>query len=254
MSSPFASPFGENSNPFGDRNAPANNLMQRVIEEEESDAVTSPTTGGFGGPAAALFSGPFGGGGDGAAETLAGSRNPPNPDGYPAQYNFSRRTSVSAESLKPSADTYDNWTPPFNKKTDEQLERLKRAIEGNFLFSHLEDEQSAQILGALNEKPIPAKGIKVGEPWNYSIGGINSVRSSSKEMLVTSSTLLRRGLLKSTSTLLGSFNLVSMVWETRSEKSRPVAHSASSRSCTTPPARRRSSRPRVDAPFGPSIV
>ena len=42
-----------------------------------------------------------------------------------------------------------------------QLARLKRAIEGNFLFSHLDDEQSHQILGALVEKPIPAKDIKV---------------------------------------------------------------------------------------------
>ncbi|KAH6899665.1 cyclic nucleotide-binding-like protein [Thelonectria olida] len=161
MSGPFTSPFGENSNPFGDRNAPANNLMQRVIEEEEGDTVTSPTTAGFGGPSPGLFSGPFGGGGDGASETFAGTRSPPNPDSYPAQYNFSRRTSVSAESLKPSADTDDNWTPPYNEKSPDQLERLKRAIEGNFLFSKLEDEQSAQILGALYEKPIPAKGIKV---------------------------------------------------------------------------------------------
>jgi cAMP-dependent protein kinase regulator len=63
--------------------------------------------------------------------------------------------------LKPSADSYDNWSPPFHEKTPDQIERLKHAIEGNFLFSHLEDEQSAQILGALVEKPIPAKGIKV---------------------------------------------------------------------------------------------
>jgi cAMP-dependent protein kinase regulator len=88
-------------------------------------------------------------------------RSPPNPEGYPAQYNFARRTSVSAESLKPVADNNDNWTPPVHPKTPEQLERLKQAISGNFLFSHLDDEQSAQVLGALVEKPIPTKGIKV---------------------------------------------------------------------------------------------
>jgi cAMP-dependent protein kinase regulator len=47
---------------------------------------------------------------------------------------------------------------------------LRKAIEGNFLFSHLEDEQSAQILGALVEKPIPARGIKVisqGDAGDY---------------------------------------------------------------------------------------
>lgn len=59
------------------------------------------------------------------------------------------------------ADSYDNWTPPVHQKSAEQLERLKRAIQGNFLFSHLDEEQSSQILGALMEKPIPTKGIKV---------------------------------------------------------------------------------------------
>ena len=68
---------------------------------------------------------------------------------------------MSAESLKPVTDSYDNWTPPVHQKTADQLERLKTAIQGNFLFSHLDDEQSAQILGALMEKPIPTKGIKV---------------------------------------------------------------------------------------------
>jgi cAMP-dependent protein kinase regulator len=46
-------------------------------------------------------------------------------------------------------------------KTAEQLSRLQHAITGNFLFSHLDDEQAAQVLGALQEIPIPAKGIKV---------------------------------------------------------------------------------------------
>jgi cAMP-dependent protein kinase regulator len=72
-----------------------------------------------------------------------------------------RRTSVSAESLNPTASSNDNWTPPFHQKSQEQLARLKKSISGNFLFSHLDDEQSSQVLGALVEKPIPAKGIKV---------------------------------------------------------------------------------------------
>ena len=168
MSGPFSSPFGENSNPFGtDRGKRTNNAIHRVAEEEdENDTITSPTNARFGASpnSASMFSGPFGGGfgGDSSTEAPPSSlRNIPNPDSYPAQYNFGRRTSVSAESLKPSADSYDNWSPPFHEKTPDQMERLKRAIEGNFLFSHLEDEQSAQILGALVEKPIPAKGIKV---------------------------------------------------------------------------------------------
>jgi cAMP-dependent protein kinase regulator len=158
----FTSPFGANSNPFGppdERRAPLS-VIQPVIEEEETDAVTSPTTPSFGNQNA-VFRGPFGGV-DGSNDGPPPTARPPNPEGYPAQYNFARRTSVSAESLKPVADSYDNWNPPVHPKSQEQLERLKKAIEGNFLFSHLDDEQSSQILGALVEKPIPAKDIKVG--------------------------------------------------------------------------------------------
>lgn len=138
--------------------------MQRVVEEDESELMASPTSpdfgqGGDGG--SAIFSSSF------SPESNTDSfppepRSPPNPETYPAQYNFGRRTSVSAESLKPSADTADNWTPPYHEKTPEQLARLKNALKDNFLFSHLDDEQYSQVLGALVEKPIPAKGIKVG--------------------------------------------------------------------------------------------
>jgi cAMP-dependent protein kinase regulator len=157
----FTSPFGANSNPFGPGRVDTG-PMHSLAEEDENDGVTSPTTPSFGVHASSptAFRAPFGG--DSAYDpSVSGLRSPPAPEGYPAQYNFGRRTSVSAESLKPVADTYDNWTPPVHPKTPEQLERLKTAISGNFLFSHLDDEQSAQILGALVEKPIPTKGIKV---------------------------------------------------------------------------------------------
>lgn len=164
----LSSPFGANANPFegseGKRAETGGNAMQ-IIEEDENDTVTSPTSTSFAfalkaGPGGAAFRGPFGG--DAAPDAASSSaRSPPNPESYPLQYNFARRTSVSAESLKPAADTYDNWQPPSHPKTAEQLGRLKHAIEGNFLFSHLDDEQSAQILGALVEKPIPARDIKV---------------------------------------------------------------------------------------------
>lgn len=141
MSGPFTSPFGANANPFGTQLS----SMGRLAEEDENEE---------GGPTS-LF------GGDASTELPPTMKGPPSADSYPAQYNFNRRTSVSAESLKPTGDGYDNWSPPLHEKTADQLERLQKAIEGNFLFSHLEEEQSAQILGALVEKPIPAKGIKV---------------------------------------------------------------------------------------------
>lgn len=167
MSSPgFTGPFAANANPFGSNRVDTGS-MHRLVEEDENDTVTSPTTPNFGlssggspGAWSGHFSEPFNSGAASDPPT-SGLRSPPNPESYPAQYNFSRRTSVSAESLKPAADTDDNWSPPVHPKSDEQLDRLKRAIGGNFLFSHLEDEQSAQVLGALVEKPIPAKGIKV---------------------------------------------------------------------------------------------
>ncbi|KAI0479913.1 camp-dependent protein kinase regulatory subunit [Xylaria cf. heliscus] len=165
----FTSPFAANSNPFGSDGAKLQTQsvpLLNVVEEDENDTVTSPTTGSFvnGG-----FRVPFGGDGssDGPPSAI---RTPPNPDSYPAQYNFGRRTSVSAESLKPVADVNDNWSPPSFPKSTEQLERLQKAIEGNFLFSHLDEEQTAQILGALQEKPIPAKDIKVvtqGDAGDY---------------------------------------------------------------------------------------
>ncbi|KAK4113923.1 camp-dependent protein kinase regulatory subunit [Canariomyces notabilis] len=152
----FTSPFGANTNPFGSsRLGPG-----AITEEDENDTVASPTTPNFGFTTGSAFRGPFGADASSDPQT-SGLRSPPNPESYPAQYNFARRTSVSAESLKPVADTYDNWTPPVHPKSPEQLERLKKAISGNFLFSHLDEEQSAQILGALVEKPIPTKGIKV---------------------------------------------------------------------------------------------
>ncbi|KAK3384078.1 hypothetical protein B0T24DRAFT_689020 [Lasiosphaeria ovina] len=116
----------------------------------KNDTVTSPKTPSFGLTGGGGFRGPFGA--DASADSpVSALRNPPNPDSYPAQYNFARRTSVSAESLKPVADTYDNWSPPLYPKSQEQLERLKKSISGNFLFNHLDEEQSSQIPGAYGQ-------------------------------------------------------------------------------------------------------
>lgn len=166
-SSSFTSPFG---NPFG-TNEPIR--MHNVIEEEEgNDTITSPTTGSYHNlksKSSSLFSGPFGH--DGGNDPPTGLRSPPNPDNFPAQYNFGRRTSVSAETLKPGADNNDNWQPPVFPKSKEQQERLTSAISENFLFTHMDDEQKNQVLSAMQEKPIPAKGIKVCLGVLYSVPG-----------------------------------------------------------------------------------
>lgn len=164
MASTFPGRFGAGTNPFGNNDpvttGGASGFIHKVVEEDENDQLTSPTTQSFGASSdGSVFGAPFGG--DGSAG------GPPSSwragDGFPSNYGMGRRTSVSAESLNPTAASNDNWTPPVHKKTPEQMERLKKAIFGNLLFNKLDDEQSAQVLGALVEKAIPAKDIKVCE-------------------------------------------------------------------------------------------
>ena len=131
--------------------------MHKLMEEDEHDAVASPTSPIFRDVARDDM------------PTLASQPTPPssfptNPtssQGFPSNYSMGRRTSVSAESMNPTSSMNDNWTPPFHQKSQEQLARLKSAVAGNFLFSHLDEEQTSQVLGALVEKPIPTKDIKV---------------------------------------------------------------------------------------------
>ncbi|KAE8151000.1 cyclic nucleotide-binding-like protein [Aspergillus avenaceus] len=91
-------------------------------------------------------------------------------EGFPNNYALGRRTSVSAESLNPTSAGSDSWVPPHHPKTEEQVTRLKTAVSGNFLFSHLDDDQFKTVVDALVEKPIPAKDIKVisqGDAGDY---------------------------------------------------------------------------------------
>jgi len=163
-----------------------------AITEEEED-VHSPTTPNFRPQFSPQFSmggsGGGGGGGGGGGTSRrdhspssggrAGSRGPPRAPGaaflspslnahlspnsgqdFPSNYNRNRRTSVSAESLIPNASN-DEWSPPVHAKTPDQMARLKTAVSGNFLFTHLDEEQFSQILLALVEKPIPNKDMRV---------------------------------------------------------------------------------------------
>jgi cAMP-dependent protein kinase regulator len=155
--STFPGRLGANSNPFGE-SQPSGGIS-KVMEEEENDTVASPAAPSFSFGSNTAFGSPFGG--DAASQGPPSSFKPTSTEGFPDHYGMGRRTSVSAESLNPTASSNDNWSPPFHQKTEEQISRLKKSISGNFLFSHLDDEQSAQILGALVEKPIPAKDIKV---------------------------------------------------------------------------------------------
>jgi len=232
--STFPGRLGTNANPFGGdgtgvgKEQMSSGAISKVMEEEENDTVTSPTTSSFaftkGG--SSTFGAPFGG--DASGDGPPSSFKPTSSEGFPAHYGMGRRTSVSAESLNPTASSNDNWSPPFHPKSEDQIARLKKSISGNFLFSHLDDEQSSQVLGALVEKPIPAKGIKVcrtsltpvAEIPAKSISGRcvfslfanqNPSRSSHKAIRVTSSMSLKKALSTSTSTLLALCNQVWMV-------------------------------------------
>ena len=183
---PGNNPFGGAGGGFGDSQAGAGRGMQKVMEEDENETLTSPTTSTFqnnplspGQGSSSQFDsdgvggGPFGGtsfqnpggfgGGSGSLSTPPSSFRPGgnNAEGFPSNYAMGRRTSVSAESMNPQSSINDNWSPPYHQKSSDQYSRLKAAVSHNFLFSHLDDEQTSQVLGALVEKPIPAKDIKV---------------------------------------------------------------------------------------------
>ncbi|PWN32045.1 camp-binding domain-like protein [Meira miltonrushii] len=106
----------------------------------------SPSTGStFGTPATGTGT-PF------TAESAAGTFAPP------ANYNFARRTSVSAESLAPASGSpasTPSLTEPLQKtvipKSDSQMQRIRTSIQNNLLFRNLDEEQERDVLLAMKE-------------------------------------------------------------------------------------------------------
>ncbi|KAK3719218.1 hypothetical protein LTR37_004437 [Vermiconidia calcicola] len=177
------------SNPFGNT-AGGPGGMHSVAEEDEHD-FASPTASSFppnvrdnsGRNMNSNSSGGSGGGGVfgnfGFTPASGTPSSPPpsvsagameQPESFPNNYNMNRRTSVSAESLVPTAGDDTNWKAPNYPKSQEQVSRLRAAVSHNFLFSHLEEEQSNQVLGALQERKVPAKDVRVivqGDAGDY---------------------------------------------------------------------------------------
>ncbi|KAJ8612498.1 hypothetical protein MRB53_037427 [Persea americana] len=150
----MASLFPGNTTSFGGGRG-----MQNINEDEEASHASPPVFRNTMGTAdsSEASSGTFGATGFNPSDRLP----PMEGSQLPTNYHYTRRTSVSAESMAPTGQTADNWTPPYHAKSEEQTARLKEAVSKNFLFSHLDESQHKQVLGALMEKPIPAKGIKV---------------------------------------------------------------------------------------------
>ena len=159
------------TNPFGGGGSFNPTAQATSIREETEDPADtiSPQTAGGGKSPFGSFNPP--GAGSAFRPTQLSSADPNDPS-LPRNYNYNRRTSVSAESLTPTSNSQSdpNWKPPYHAKTPEQLSRLRSAVSANFLFSHLDDDNAHVVLGALVEKPIPAKDIKVitqGDAGDY---------------------------------------------------------------------------------------
>ena len=164
----------DSRSPFGSKNV--NSIEE---EDEERDTFGSPTDaskskspfgGGFGAAAGGAAAGAAGGSLFGSWLGSTGNEEPDNSaQPMPQNYAGNRRTSVSAESMQPDADS-GNWKPPKHAKTDDQLARLKTAVANNFLFAQLDEQSFDTVLGALAEKKVPAPNIKVisqGDEGDY---------------------------------------------------------------------------------------
>lgn len=84
----------------------------------------------------------------------------PLPSLPPTNYNRGRRTSVSAESMAPSAN--QDFVKLVIPKSQAQAERIKVSIGNNFLFRNLDEEQYLDVVNAMSEKRV-ANGTTVIE-------------------------------------------------------------------------------------------
>ncbi|KAJ1506960.1 hypothetical protein HMI54_013022 [Coelomomyces lativittatus] len=75
--------------------------------------------------------------------------------------NRGRRTSVSAESMKPNQD--EVYVPKRYEKTAEQKKRISLATQHNFLFKHLDEEQRQDVVDAMLEKKIDPNTVVISQ-------------------------------------------------------------------------------------------
>ncbi|RKP22389.1 cyclic nucleotide-binding-like protein, partial [Syncephalis pseudoplumigaleata] len=73
--------------------------------------------------------------------------------------NRGRRTTVSAESMVPSAG--DDFAKIVIPKTEEQRKRIEASIANNFLFRNLDEEQYKDVIDAMAEKRVAAGEIVI---------------------------------------------------------------------------------------------
>ncbi|KAJ1645629.1 hypothetical protein J3B02_001259 [Coemansia erecta] len=63
-----------------------------------------------------------------------------------------RRFSVSAESMNPTTDA--EYKKKFVPKTDEQKQRIRQALDNNFLFKNIDEDSYRDVIDAMEEKHV----------------------------------------------------------------------------------------------------
>ena len=98
-----------------------------------------------------------------------GGEQPDAAADFPPNYNLARRTSVSAESLAPST-SYNSESRKMIPKSANQRARIVQSIQNNLLFKNLDEEQTKEVLDAMEEKKVEGAGrviIKQGDVGDF---------------------------------------------------------------------------------------
>ncbi|OQR91656.1 hypothetical protein ACHHYP_04489 [Achlya hypogyna] len=72
-----------------------------------------------------------------------------------------RRPSVSSGSLQDSKNAPKKFVP----KSDDAIERIKRAVAGNFMFNSLDPDQQRDVIGAMEEKVVTAAEVVIKQDY-----------------------------------------------------------------------------------------
>jgi cAMP-dependent protein kinase regulator len=81
----------------------------------------------------------------------------------PARAPRRRRVSVSAEADVAMQSSGEDFVLKSLAKNDGELARLQTAVKHNFLFQSLNDEQRAQVFGAMEEKKVPSGHVIINQ-------------------------------------------------------------------------------------------
>lgn len=141
--------------------------FKSVFSNEPIDSPHHPASGAPAADSNNLFSASFGGASRSAAAATGGRLG----GNFPSNFNANRRTSVSAESLNPTALSGASSlnSTPTRTLTQAQFERLYASVGENFLFKNLDEDSLRLVLSALQEKSFPAGAtvIKQGDEGDF---------------------------------------------------------------------------------------